>query len=227
MDFKCFIPDCSQLAFWHCSCERKIKICSNHISSESHFSKESCLAKNIEQKYKKHLADIYYARNVLSNLSQSMLKLSIKMMNCIDTCVVENINFLKEKHIIIDQAISSGNNELLKNLINWANNFDIQKRDDSFFSSSVLNLLSLRDDYARQTPEVDILKSQINENKKSYHEACEIIESLKKELGNYKVWCTDIEKEKNYFKESYEKLLSEIDMNSKRYLGGNWKGKRE
>ncbi|OMJ96266.1 hypothetical protein SteCoe_244 [Stentor coeruleus] len=227
MNFRCYIQNCPNPGFWLCSCEKKIKICGVHALKEAHVTKDSCNIKCIEKEYKNHLTDIFYAQNALSNLSQNVLKASSFMINQINSCTNENLYYIKEKYKLIDQAVILGNSELLISIINWAKNFDINQRDKTFFTSSVINLLSLKNDYAQQSSEITMLKSQIDEIQKNYHNSCEEIESLKKELENYRIWYANIEKEKNLLQESYEKLLNEVDLNSKKYLDGNWKSKKK
>lgn len=170
MFFRCKQSNCLEEAFWECTCKDKLRFCDKHIKQHSiekmcytRYEKKASLRKKVKA-----------CENALNQLIFNMVSLAGKMIQDIDNCLQESLNYIKSQKILYKNLILNSQENKAKNIIEWGNSLIEQSKDKSKFSLNAHNFFDIH-------KKLYIVASKLESNIKKTQSVCEKIDQNSQE----------------------------------------------
>ncbi|OMJ65537.1 hypothetical protein SteCoe_38042 [Stentor coeruleus] len=180
MDLKCSYSGCHKEVVWQCTCLEKFIFCEVHVRNHSRIKK--CLAENIRNIYIDSLAKQY--QNALSHVESDYIKLAQEMIAEVNSCLRENICFLKKRKKEVNDLILNEHIDQAETIVNWSNTLNILQRERKSYYLSLRELLCIDNSFIKTVTDTEKLEDDLKKIRKDFEESLNKINSLENELKN-------------------------------------------
>ncbi|OMJ82569.1 hypothetical protein SteCoe_16674 [Stentor coeruleus] len=165
MDIKCSYPNCSKQATFKCDCSNNSNNCYLHM--QDHKMQKDCFIRPV--KSKSLAAKVEDNQNALNYLTYNSINLAQKMINEVKSCLIKNLNLIKNEKQRIKTLTLSKSESQVKTILNWASSLKNIKRDSKAYTKCLKMLLGIDKDSIKLIEEAkkqEILNQRVEENLK-------------------------------------------------------------